>query len=592
MCFNLIQQIEAKSAQLDTERVWNAPWPTLNVTYRNVTKVYFRAVAVDFDDYITRSRWNFGGIDDERRKQILGAAPALEWNADLPPTKDFKPRTEKLPAPTTLKPGFYFIVASHDRLIWRNGKPGQLRHRLGQRSRAGDAGRATTANRKAASSSRPTAAHRSPRDGRIWQRDREGWFKPVEPVETDENGRFQISAKGDNQIVLLAEHDGQAVSSIRRAITGETTAPTTDSQTVFFTDRALYRPGQTINYKGIAIRYDQSAGKYSAIAGLKLTVVVQRSQRQGNRPRHPPDQRLRLVQRHLHRAARPVMGPHDHPSARWPSGTSISVEEYKRPKFQVELNAPAEAAKLGAPVNLTGKATAYTGAAIGGAKVKWRVERGVQCPYWCWWWQPAAPKAIAHGTAVTEADGTFKIQFTAEPDRAVPVKNEPTFVFTIHADVTDTTGETRSGDRTVRAGYTALQASLIADEWQTPDKPVEFTVATKSLDGDPQPANGTVTIYALKQPAQSSARRATPTLLVGKQRREPKADPSNPDSWELGRSSPSGLQDRRGGQDAGRRAVEGGHLPRIAGDQGPVRQRRSPRGRTVQVVDPRERITA
>ncbi|MEO6992164.1 MAG: hypothetical protein ABI273_00925, partial [Lacunisphaera sp.] len=114
MCFNLIQQIEAKSAQLETESVWNAPWPTLNVTYRNVTKVYFRAVPIDFIDYVDRARWGLGRLDEDQREELLAARPALEWNAALPRTADYKQRTEELRAPTTLKPGFYFIVASHN----------------------------------------------------------------------------------------------------------------------------------------------------------------------------------------------------------------------------------------------------------------------------------------------------------------------------------------------------------------------------------------------------------------------------------------------------------------------------------------------
>ncbi len=162
-----------------------------------------------------------------------------------------------------------------------------------------------------------------------------------------------------------------------------------------------------------------------------------------------------------------------------PGTTSISVEEYKRPKFQVTLNAPADAAKLDAPVQLTGKATAYTGAAVGGAKVKWRVERDVQLPYWCWWWIAPPSKAISHGSAVTEADGTFKIDFAAEADRAVSAANEPAFEFSVHADVTDTTGETRSDDRAVWAGYTALAGVAgcrrVADAGQA----VEFTVETE-----------------------------------------------------------------------------------------------------------------
>ncbi len=47
-CYNLIQQIEAKSVDVTTERVWNDPWPTLDVRYRNVTKIYFRAVKHDW----------------------------------------------------------------------------------------------------------------------------------------------------------------------------------------------------------------------------------------------------------------------------------------------------------------------------------------------------------------------------------------------------------------------------------------------------------------------------------------------------------------------------------------------------------------
>ncbi len=114
MCFNLIQKIEAKSARLDTERVWNAPWPTLNITYRNVTKVYFRAVSVSFDDYIARRKWNFAEASTPGPRELLGSTPALQWDSELPPTKDYKERTERLPAPSTLKPGFYFIVASHN----------------------------------------------------------------------------------------------------------------------------------------------------------------------------------------------------------------------------------------------------------------------------------------------------------------------------------------------------------------------------------------------------------------------------------------------------------------------------------------------
>ncbi len=535
MCFNMLKQIEAKSAQLETERVWNAPWPTLNVTYRNVDRVFFRAIPANFENYITRSRWSFGEFDEKQRKKLLATPPALEWNAALPPTKDFKQRTEKLPAPTTLKPGFYFIVSSHEAgfreqdnqvslaTVWVSDLALVLQQR--------DDGQPQTGFLLRANSGEPVAGAAI----RLWQRDREGWFKPLAPLQTDANGRFSFSVKNNN-VILLAEHEGQALSSAHDLYDpGRYDIKQRDSQTVFFTDRALYRPGQTIHYKGISLRFDQAQQTYGPLAGHKLTVVfndpngkeIARAEQQCNdygsfsgsfvAPRDRLMGQMRIA----------VLGR--------PSATTIRVEEYKRPKFQAELAAPAESAKLGAPVALTGKATSYTGAAIGGAKVKWRVERNVQCPFWCWWWQATPPKAIAHGTATTAADGTFNIHFTAEPDRAVPEKNEPVFAFTINADVTDTTGETRSALRTVRAGYTALQATLAANDWETPDQPTVIEIKTKSLDGDPQQAGGTVTLYALKQPAQVARAALNYEYYRWKDMSaEPPSDPAKPDTWELG----------------------------------------------------------
>ncbi|MHC4699119.1 MAG: hypothetical protein ACYTFQ_00935, partial [Planctomycetota bacterium] len=141
----------------------------------------------------------------------------------------------------------------------------------------------------------------------------------------------------------------------------------------------------------------------------------------------------------------------------------FNVEEYKRPKFRVQIEAPAEAPRLDAEVTVPGKATAYTGAAIGGAEVSWSVVRQVRFPIWCWWARWIYPafgveQIIAHGEAVTEADGSFSIAFTAKPDLTIDAEDEPVFSYRIHADVTDTTGETRSDGHVVRAGYTALEA--------------------------------------------------------------------------------------------------------------------------------------
>jgi hypothetical protein len=228
--------------------------------------------------------------------------------------------------------------------------------------------------------------------------------------------------------------------------------------------------------------------------------------------------------------------------------TSFNVEEYKRPKFKVDIGAPKVAARLDAEVRVTGTATFYTGAAVDGAGVKWRVVREVQFPIWwrtlCWWWPPVpgGSQEIAHGTATTTEDGTFDVTFVARPDVTAPKESEPIFHYTVYADVTDTAGETRSDELSVNVGYTAVRAQITAEDWQTVDKAVELTLKTETLDGIAQAAEGTIKIHKLIEPEAVHRGRLNGDFVqldrIGF-RPEPGTQPpppdlSNPNSWKLG----------------------------------------------------------
>src|SRR6185503_8899330 len=105
----------------------------------------------------------------------------------------------------------------------------------------------------------------------------------------------------------------------------------------------------------------------------------------------------------------------------------------------------------------------------------------------------------------------------------------------------DSAGETRSDQRVVRVGYTALQSVVSAAEWQTVEKAVEVTITTQTLDSEPQVAEGVLKIYRLKEPAQVQRQQ-----LAGPQywrysgdfdsTQISEEDLSNPNSWPLGDS--------------------------------------------------------
>ena len=550
LCYNLVQQIEAKEVSILTERVWNKPWPTVQVSYRNITAAHFRLVKKDWPEWIKGTRYNQRYMDEKEGKALLAAKPAREWSTKLPATDDYQQRVEEVAIPEDLKPGFYFLIWSHDPKfgdkdnvvqyagIWVSELALVLRTRSGE---------ATIEGFVLDNNSGEAIADA---EVQLYVRQDRGGFVPGDKAKSDKNGLFTVRGTQQKQCIVLASHKDQQLSSDNEFyIYTHTNRPRPDEQTVFFTDRSLYRPGQTIQYKGIAILVDREADAYKTIPNRGLTVLFldhngkeiarqqQKTNEFGSFSGNFTAPRDRLTGRMTIR----VDGE--------PSGaTSVSVEEYKRPKFLVAFEAPKTPAKLAEKVELEGKATAYTGAAIGGAKVRYRVIREVRYPiWWGWyrWWMPQRgdSQEIANGSATTEANGTFKVEFIAKPDLSVPEKDEPTFHFRVYADVTDTTGETRSAEQSVNVGYTALQASMSAPDWLTTEKPVEITVRTTTLDGVGQKAEGALKVYKLKQPESVQRGKLGGRYYSPMPRRRggrdvvekaPKPDPADMNTWELG----------------------------------------------------------
>ncbi|MFO7902186.1 MAG: MG2 domain-containing protein, partial [Pirellulaceae bacterium] len=473
-CYNLIQDIEAREIDVRIERVWNNPWPSIVVDYRNLTEIHFRAVRYDWEELIGRANHNPGRVDGKLREEVLGKEPDLEWSRDLPPTEDYLSKEATFEVPDHLEPGFYFLIASPDSefreqdnrvlaqeffvsplaLVLRTGTTGSVE---------GFVLHADTGEPIEGARVRPWLRKRVVREY--------NWVEQSS-VKTDADGQFRVDGPSRESYAILVEHDGYAISShnqVRGHGRREESKPF--ERTVFFTDRSLYRPGQTIRFKGIRVSVDQQRDNYETIEGKSVTVVFEdangekiseqecRTNAFGSFSGSFTAPRDRLTGRMVLRDATDRG-----------SQTHVSVEEYKRPKFKVELESPEEAAQLGAKVHVPGIAKAYTGAAIGNAQVEYRVVREVRYPIWwrwrCWWNPPRSEaQEIAHGSTTTESDGSFTVPFTARPEPSVSEKDEPTFRFTVHADVTDTTGETRSDQRAIQIAYTSLQASMSTDDW-------------------------------------------------------------------------------------------------------------------------------
>ncbi len=508
-CKNLVAAIEAPSATITTERVWTKPLSTIDVTYRNVRKVYFRLVPFDFAEWAKSGSWSPENIEYEQRLKLLGKPAVREWSSDLPETSDYRERKESLPAPDDLKPGSYYLIASHNEQFSEAANVVSFCElwvsdiAIVVRDTPSRDGEGIVLN---AESGKPI----NRAEVQIWQQKNTGRREVLElvsTVKTGEDGFFHWKGQEQRRYYLVARSGNHSLATTDGLWMYDHGQPDySNNSTVFFTDRSIYRPGQTVQFKGVVLKFDQVNDKYETLADQRVTVALNDANGQEIEK-----------QTYTSNAFGSISGSFTAPRDRGtgtmslhvvdgPSGqTQFNVEEYKRPKFFVTVDPPKTAPRLEDKVDVTGKATAYTSAPIDGANVQYRVVREVRFPPWwywrCWWWPiTSTSQEIAHGATTTAVDGTFQIQFTATPDRTVPKAGQPKFQFTVYADVTDTTGETRSSSTAVTVGYVALETSVTANVWQVNDKPVEFSVGTTTLDGIAQSVDGTLRVFKLQSP--------------------------------------------------------------------------------------------
>jgi hypothetical protein len=575
LCKNLVAEIDGKTLELFTERTWTAPWPVIRARYKNLAKVHVRILKADWLARLRAGKPQWQWLDDGDRAKLVAAKPLKAFAVDLPATDNLRDNTHDLKAPEDLPPGAYWVLASADddfgandnvvatALVWVS--------RLAVVSRTNvlpGAGGPLAGHVVDSASGRPLADVSVQAFVRA-QAGNPAPFEPAGKTTTDADGFYELAIEPQRETLLqfAATLDGalHEIASDPLSVWHQE-QPQQHASFILMADRGIHRPGQIVRYKGILAHADRTKGDYRALADRAVSVTFRDAN--GRELSRQPQ---------TTNATGSFHGEFAIPSGALPGQWTISaegegasgvlgvrVEEYKRPKFKVELAAPRDRVVLDKAVSLVGTATTYTGLPVAGAKVRYRVERQMRFPLWCRWFFPripfdGGPARILRGSATTDADGKFTVEFPATPDRSVPVASLPVFTYRVTADVTDPSGETRSADRAVHAGFAPLQAEVKAEAWQAtgPDgapAEVTITVTTQSLDDEPRAATGTLTIRRLVQPEQPlrgdllapfavarprpAARPVPGAQRGGKPGRLPVAlpspDPNDPQGWESG----------------------------------------------------------
>lgn len=264
----------------------------------------------------------------------------------------------------------------------------------------------------------------------------------------------------------------------------------TSENTHIYTDRSLYRPGQTVFFKAIATT--TTGGKSQVAVAKSLEFILRDANGQDVSKQTLKTNEFGSVSGEFVLPQGALSG-HFNIRTRG-GGISFLVEEYKRPTFEVSFDKIEKTYKFGEEITLTGKAENYSGIKLQNANVSYRITRQQS-----WWWRwSGPPEHFAEGIATTDENGQFEITFTPQKtDEGTSARS--IYTFNVEATVTDVNGETQVGNYSVTVGDVSMILNIEMPEKLEKSSAEKILISAKNLDGNDIKASGKYQVFSLQE---------------------------------------------------------------------------------------------
>lgn len=267
----------------------------------------------------------------------------------------------------------------------------------------------------------------------------------VQKISTDSQGyatlSHPISSRNNNwkEFAVLAQKDGSSAYIPSVSFDFSFAEPV---HLFVQTDRAIYRPGQKVNLsvqafqnvvrgtevlQNTPLKIEVRNANYDIFFTTTLTTNAMGTAQ--TQVTLPEDVRLG----HFSITTYATIN-----SSTYTGRHSFSVEEYKRPDYEITLNPLDKALAYNKATTVTGHAQYYSGAALQNAQINYTVTREEYTPPFYWWWyRPSSPREeIANGQTHTDREGNFHVTFTPKITR----KDEQFALYRVKAEVLDESG--------------------------------------------------------------------------------------------------------------------------------------------------------
>ncbi len=505
-CRNLMAVIEQPSVELTKEYAAPVEKPSLLlVRFKNIQTLFFRLFKADpeaFNESMNQLK------RDGYLKYFNSLSHENSWSMTLPATDDFQPHSTETRVPG-VPAGFFVLVCSTDSLFKDSSK--LFTHVAFWSTGIGYASlRTEDGGFDYYLLDRETGLPISGASVEAWTRDynyarRDYELRQLGNYSSGQNGFFSLppaetGSRYSNIFLKIRTKNDFFISEnfYQYPVSKPNILP--QPVTWFFTDRAIYRPGQMIWFKGIMMIKNGDSYKILPNSPAKVIFTDANGQK-------ITEQNLTTNDYGSFNGSFVIplgLLPGQMTVSNGSGSVQVMVEEYKRPTFEVLFNPLEGNYRLGETIGATGKATGYAGNGLEGATVRYRVVRTARFPFWGRPWYcplPQSPETeIASGITKTNTDGKFIISFPAVPDFSVDKTDDPVFDYRISVEVTDINGETQSAGQDVSVGYVSLFVNLDLPEKLNILLDTVVKLTTTNLGGRPTPALVSVSWQRLRQP--------------------------------------------------------------------------------------------
>ena len=268
-------------------------------------------------------------------------------------------------------------------------------------------------------------------------------------LTTDENGEAYFKNVDGNILISTSNDKFTPAKGIYLSRDRYYEKKDNDAKYQVYTDRSIYRPGQTVHAS--AISYIVKKGLDASVPGksMELNFILRDANWKQVAEQKATTDEYGTASVDFELPKEGQTGLYSI-SVNGTGTKYVRVEEYKRPTFEITFPKVNEKYNWGDTVVVKASAKTYAGVPVQGAKVEYQVTRRNQL----WWWGAgSAGQLVKTDSCVTREDGTFDVEIPLEAslsgkdeaDMSDFMRHARFFNFEVSAIVTDISGESHEG---------------------------------------------------------------------------------------------------------------------------------------------------